>query len=274
MMILVDGEPAAVIPADDRGFAYGDGVFRTLAMRHGVPEMWSRQIAKLTTDCRALDLALPSESALREDVRRIAAGMPDCAVRITITRGSGGRGYVMPEPAHSRRVVAASVLPEYPVTYSQQGVQARFCTLRLAAQPRLAGIKHLNRLENVLARAEWHDPAIAEGLMLDTSGNVIAGTRSNIFITENGALVTPDLSACGVAGVTRDLVLESAARHGVDCRVEPVSRARLEAANEVLLLNSLIGVWPIAVLGQYTWSDFVLTPLVRKWLHALRNPSN
>jgi len=271
MMTLVDGKPAAVVPVDDRGFSYGDGVFRTLAMRQGSAELWPRQYAKLTADCRALDLTPPAAADLHADIQRIAAQMPDCALRITVTRGSGGRGYAMPASVQPRRVVAASTLPDYPVSYCEQGVRARFCTLRLAAQPRLAGIKHLNRLENVLARAEWQDPEIVEGLLLDADENVIAGTRCNVFIVEQGALVTPDLARCGVAGVTRELVLEAAAMHGIACRVETISRKRLEAADEIFLLNSLIGAWPIAKLEQRTWADFVLTPLVRKWLNAFRN---
>lgn len=270
-MILVDGVPGAALPADDRGLAYGDGVFRTLAMRRGFPELWPQHYAKLTGDCRALDLPPPAETDLLHDVQRIASQMPDCALRITITRGSGGRGYAIPADVQSRRVVSASILPEYPASYCVEGIRARFCTMRLAVQPRLAGIKHLNRLENVLARAEWDDPAIAEGLLLDMDGNVIGGTRCNVFIAEGGALTTPDLSRSGVAGVTRDLVMEIAGRNSIACRIEPISRARLEAADAVFLVNSLIGAWPVAVLEQRAWSDFVLATLVRKSLDALRN---
>lgn len=271
-MILVDGLPAGVIPADDRGFAYGDGVFRTLAMYNGHAQWWPQQYAKLAADCAALRITPPTESGLCQDLRTIALQLPDCALRISVTRGSGGRGYAVPENVSSRRIVSAHPLPEYPAHWPQQGVSVRMCALRLAAQPRLAGIKHLNRLENVLARAEWSDPAIAEGLLLDESGNVIEGTRCNVFIVEDGALITPDLSRCGVAGVTRDLVIIAANRHGLRCETAPIGRERLEAATEVLLVNSLIGVWPVAALGQRRWSDFKIAPLMRKWLNAIDHP--
>lgn len=271
-MILVDGLPANAVPADDRGFSYGDGVFRTLAMRNGHAQWWPQQYAKLAADCGALRITPPTESDLLQDIQRIAAHLPDCALRITVTRGSGGRGYVIPENQQARRVVSANPLPEYPAHWPEQGVNVRVCELRLAALPRLAGIKHLNRLENVLARAEWNDPAIAEGLLLDEAGNVIEGTRCNVFIVENGALVTPDLSRCGVAGVTRDLVIAAAGRNGLRCHIEPITRQRLEAATEVLLVNSLIGVWPVAVLEQRRWSNFKVAPLVRKWLDAFDHP--
>jgi 4-amino-4-deoxychorismate lyase len=272
-MVLVDCVPLASIPADDRGLAYGDGVFRTLAMRNSHPELWPRQWAKLVADCRALLLTPPPEADLLHDISRIADEMPDCALRITITRGSGGRGYDMPRETQPRRVVAGSTLPQYPAAHQAHGIRARFCTLRLAPQPRLAGIKHLNRLENVLARAEWNDAGIAEGLLLDVDGNAIGGTRSNLFIAESDGLATPDLSRCGVAGVTRDAVVDSARGAGLSCRIETISRERLEAADEIILVNSLIGAWAVATLEQRTWSDFPMTARVRKWLDALRLPS-
>lgn len=271
-MILVDGLPANAVPADDRGFTYGDGVFRTLAMRDGYPQWWPQQYAKLAADCGALSITPPAEAELLQDIQRIAVRLPDCALRITVTRGSGGRGYAVPEHSQPRRVVSANPLPEYPAHWTEQGISVRVCELRLAAQPMLAGIKHLNRLENVLARAEWNDPAIAEGLLLDEAGNVIEGTRCNVFIVEDGTLVTPDLSRCGVAGVTRDLVIAAANHHGMRCQIAPVSLQRMEASTEILLVNSLIGLWPVAVLRQHQWSNFKVAPLVRKWLDALDHP--
>jgi 4-amino-4-deoxychorismate lyase len=268
-LTLINGSPADTIPADDRGLAYGDGVFRTLAARAGQVILWRRHYDKLSADCRSLSIVPPLESLLHDYLRSILKHMPDCAIRITVTRGSGGRGYVLPGNVTPRRIVAASPIPEYPADQAIRGVKVRYCEQRLALQPRLAGIKHLNRLENVLARAEWHDPAIAEGLLLDVDGCVIEGTRCNLFLMEKGVLVTPDLSRCGVAGVTRDAVIEQAERHDIPCRVEPVSCERLQAADEILLVNSLIGVWPVAVLEGRTWHDFGMAVRVQKWLHDL-----
>ena len=273
LITLVDGVPDAGVPADDRGLAYGDGVFRTMAMRGGQVSCWPRHYAKLVSDCSALGIVPPAAEVLLQDIQAITSRAADCSLRITVTRGSGGRGYAAPEKPRHRRIVCADRLPAYPTDWANGGVTVRWCTLRLAEQPALAGIKHLNRLENVLARAEWDDPAIAEGLLEDAAGNIIEGTRSNVFLVENGMLVTPDLSRCGVAGVTRELVLESAARHGLRCSVDTISRGRLESADEILLVNSLIGVWPVAALGALRWRDFPVAALVRKWLDAFDHPA-
>lgn len=272
-LTLVDGKPADTIPADDRGFAYGDGVFRTLAVRSGKAGLWGRHYAKLTADCRALAITPPDEAPLLEDMRHITARMPDCALKITVTRGSGGRGYAIPETVIPRRMVSASPLPDYPAEYAAQGVIVRYCRQRLALQPALAGVKHLNRLENILARAEWCEPSIAEGILLDTDDAVIEGTRCNLFLVEQGQLITPDLSRCGVAGVTRDAVIELAAKKGMGCRIENVSRERLEAADEVILVNSLIGAWPVKRIENRVWNHFVTATSVGKWLDALADKS-
>jgi 4-amino-4-deoxychorismate lyase len=140
------------------------------------------------------------------------------------------------------------------------------CSLRLAHQPALAGIKHLNRLENVLARAEWNDPEIAEGLLQDTAGNVIGGTMSNLFLLVRDVLLTPDLSRCGVAGVTRERVIEAARRNGITCRAVAVSLDEVLNSTEAILVNSLIGAWRIRQLGAVAWHQDSMTAMVRRWL--------
>lgn len=270
-LTFVNGEPADSIPADDRGLNYGDGVFRTLAIRAGRALMWPQHYSKLLSDCAALHITAPAEQDLRLDIRQLSSKLPDCALRITVTRGSGGRGYVVPAAAVPRRIVSASPLPDYPGHLATKGVNVRYCRQRLASQPSLAGIKHLNRLENVLARAEWTDPDIAEGLLCDGNDQVIEGTRCNLFIVEADRLVTPDLSHCGVAGVTRDAIMQLCSRQGRSCRIEPISRDRLAAAQEVLLVNSIIGIWPVASLDDQQWHAFPVATLLRQGLSELCN---
>jgi len=172
-------------------------------------------------------------------------------------------------PASPVRVVCASPLPDYPQRHYDRGVRVQLCRIRLAAQPALAGVKHLNRLENVLARAEWNDPGIAEGLLCDADDNVIGGTMSNVFAVSSGELVTPDLARCGVAGVQRELVIGLARSNNIPVRIANVSIDELLAADEVFLVNSVIGVWQIAEFGQKSWSPGRMTTQVRRWLdHA------
>ena len=265
-MILVDGAPGELIGATDRGLAYGDGVFRTFAVRRAQPKSWLRQFGKLNHDCAALAIPCPTEETMRADIARITEHEPDCAVKVMVTRGQSSRGYAPPEPTRPARLVMSFPLPEYPADYAESGVRVHLCRLRLGFQAALAGIKHLNRLENVLARAEWSDAAIAEGVLLDGEGNVVGGTMTNLFMFENGALITPDLGRCGVAGVTRDRVIDAAAKHHLSCRVERIALDRLLRAPEVLLVNSLIGAWQIRELGPRKWEPGKLTADVRHWL--------
>jgi len=265
-MILVNGAAADSVAVTDRGFAYGDGVFRTLPVRQGRPQCWERHYRKLAHDCAALALACPGEGLLAAEVARAARGHGDCVIKIIVTRGSGERGYAPPPSPTPTRVVMASALPRYPGEFARAGVRLHLCRTRVAAQARLAGVKHLNRLENVLARAEWDEPGVAEGLMLDDEGNAIGGTMTNLFIVEGEDLATPELSRCGVAGVTRERVLAAAARHGVACRVEPLKLERVLASREVLLVNSVIGIWPVQALGAASWQPADFARRVRQWL--------
>lgn len=265
-MILVNGAAADSVAVTDRGLAYGDGVFRTLLSRGGRPKWWSWHYRKLEHDCAALAITCPPEAALAADVALAASPSGDEVVKIMVTRGSGARGYAPPQPSSSTRIVMTAPPPEYPDEFSRSGVRVHWCRTRLSSQPRLAGIKHLNRLENVMARAEWSDPAIAEGLMLDQGGNVIGGTMTNLFIVEGDRMLTPELTQCGVAGVTRELVLQAARSRGVSCEEAHITQERLLEAREAFLVNSVIGVWQIRECAGRSWTAGAHCGRVREWI--------
>lgn len=265
-MILVNGAATEAVAASDRGFAYGDGVFRTFPVRGGRASAWRLQYLKLAEDCNALDLPCPPEAVLAEEVARASAAQEDSVVKIIVTRGGGERGYEPPRVLHPMRVVMAGPGARHPVDLARNGVQICVCRTRAAIQPRLAGIKHLNRLENVLARAEWSDPAVAEGLMLDMDGNVIGGTMTNLFIADASGLATPDLSNCGVAGVTRGRILAAASRNDVSCRIEALSLDRVLAARELVLVNSVIGAWPVRAVAGRSLAPGPEATRIRSWL--------
>ena len=265
-MILVNGAATDRVAATDRGLSYGDGVFRTFPVINGRAPAWRLQFQKLCADCVALMLPCPAEGLLANEVSRVTAGQRESVVKIIVTRGTGERGYrASPEPESTRIVLATPGLP-YGRDLARGGVRIRICNIRVAVQPRLAGVKHLNRLENVLARSEWNDPAISEGLMLDARGNVIGGTMTNLFIVEEKGFATPDLSNCGVAGVTRERILVAAARHGVPCRVEPLTLHRVRAARELILVNSVIGAWPVRDIEGHAMQPGPEATRIQGWL--------
>jgi len=258
---LVDGREIAQLPADDRGLLYGDGLFETCVLRDGQVELWSRHLQRLQAGCQRLAIPMPDREQLDAELRQLCAGHGhgDALIKLIVTRGSGGRGYRPPSPARPRRIWQLFRLPDYPPAHAQQGVRLHRCRTRLADNPLLAGIKHLNRLEQVLARNEWQDPSVPEGLLQDSAGNVIEGTMSNLFLVSAGRLLTPDLSRCGVAGVMRAELLARAADAGIEVQIADISRQQLDHADELFVTNSVIGVWPVRAVGQQRYQVGELT---------------
>ena len=242
MKTLINGAPCDTISVNDRGLLYGDGVFRTLRLRAGRMLQWQRHYARLLKDCNTIRLPCPAEPLLLDELKCLIQGVADGVLKIIVTRGSAQRGYAPPHQPAVTRVLSISPTPVFPEAFSKTGVHMHVCQLRLGHQPRLAGVKHLNRLENVLAAAEWNDPDIAEGLLLDESGYVIEGVRSNIFMVKQGALITPDLSRCGVSGVQRERIGEWANQQGMAYKSIDVTLEDLLDADEIFLANSVIGV--------------------------------
>lgn len=265
-MMLVNGQPGDAIPIADRGFAYGDGVFRTVRTEARQPLWWPDQYRKLAADCAALALECPAGPVLGDEIARVA-GAGAAVVKIIVTRGPGARGYAFDENRAPTRIVQAAPLPAHAEAGAPSDVTARWCDLRLGHQARLAGVKHLNRLENVLARAEWRDPDIFEGLLRDTDGAVVSGVTSNLLWMKDGVLHTPDLAACGVAGVARARIVRAAAARGVDTRIGRWQPDVILGADEVMICNSVIGVRRIARLGDAVWQPAGWTAVWQQALH-------
>lgn len=264
---LINGKPGETISPCDRGLSYGDGVFRTLPIHQGKPEQWVRHYRKLNDDCWALGIDCPPEKVLLADLEQLFHDRADGVAKIIVTRGESTRGYAVPIDITSRRVVLRSSRHQYPASYHSEGVSLHLCSLRLAIQPRLAGIKHLNRLENVLARMEWSSPDIAEGLLLDQESRVIEGTMSNLFLRTGSLLRTPDLTRCGVAGVTRDRILELASELGLASEISDITLDDLQRADEAIICNSLIGAWQVRSLGTHRWQGGSLAQQLQQLLN-------
>ncbi|WP_035384282.1 aminodeoxychorismate lyase [Ferriphaselus sp. R-1] len=267
--MLINGLPGESISAADRGLMYGDGVFRTMRLLDRRIVHWSHHYRKLQQDCSALLLPCPDARLLETEIEQLAWEQPDGVVRLTLTRGIGPRGYAPPAAVHPTRLLSLSPLPASNAAWVEQGVRLYLCELRMSAQLRLAGVKHLNRLENVLAAAEWNDPAIAEGLLRDEAGRVIGGVRSNLFCWHGGVLLTPDLSRCGVAGVQRQRILEWALHSGQPLEVRELPLDEVLAAEEVFVCNSVFGLWPVRELAGRSWLAFPRTRALAAALEAL-----
>ncbi len=265
-MMLVNGRPADSILVQDRGLAYGDGVFRTVRTRSGQPLWWHDQFAKLSADCQALNLALTSEAQLHGEICQVAES-GEGVVKVIVTRGSGTRGYASAHGETPTRIVFSAPLPPYARVEAPMEVAARWCTLKLARQPRLAGIKHLNRLENVLARAEWNDASIFEGILCDDHEMIIGGVMSNVLWAKNGELFTPDLSESGVAGVARARILRASVQRGVPTHIGRWQRDAILAADEVMICNSVIGIRRVAKLEDTHWSPTGWTAILNDALN-------
>lgn len=255
MAMLINGQPGEQVSALDRGLAYGDGIYRTIEIKQGRPRLWAWQYQRLAADAARLKLPVPDEALLLDEISRLAAGVEQAVAKIVLTRGVGARGYAMPADAQSTRLVSVNPWAGYPPERARGGVSVRWCDTRLSCQPLLAGIKHLNRLENVLARSEWSDPAIHEGLMLDTRGLLVEATMSNVYLLEGQQIITPRLDQNGVQGMLRDWLFVHAPQLGYRLEEAEILPARLSTADAVFLSNSLIGLWPLARLGELRWTQ-------------------
>ncbi|MCK2182675.1 aminodeoxychorismate lyase [Halomonas getboli] len=232
--------PGESVPFDDRGLAYGDGLFETVLVRDGEPLLWAEHLARLARGAETLGIPMPDRATL--DALPARAGEGLAVLKLMLTRGSGGRGYLAPDdPAPRLRWQVAPFAPAE--SRWKEGVRVRHCRLRLGIQPALAGLKHLNRLENVLARAEWSDPEVAEGLLGDAEGRLVEATCMNLFWWQDGAWLTPRLDRCGVAGTLRAALLASGVVREADVPAET-----LAAAEAVCLANSVQGLWPVVRL--------------------------
>ncbi len=246
------------LPLTDRGLHYGDGLFETMRVVDGHIRLLDRHLGRLVAGAGRLAIPLPPMDTLRSSLEHAAEGHRDGVLKLIVTRGAGGRGYLPDE--HPDPSVVLLRYPAIDPDTVNAPVTVRLCDLRIARQPVLAGIKHLNRLEYVMARAEWRDPAIAEGLLLDTSGYLIEGVVSNVFFVREGRLFTPGLHQCGVAGVMRAHVMACAERLGIRVEEGGWRLDDLLCADEVFLTNSQSGMRPVVRLsGHRTWAVGDLT---------------
>ena len=274
-MILVNGKASEHISAADRGLHYGDGVFETLVYKDGKIRALKAHLIRLEEGATQLKIPMPDIDVLTDELQQVASAESetqsgDAVLKIILTRGAGGRGYrpsVQPQPT---RIISRHALATYPKR-AEEGVAVRICAQRLVDNPTLAGMKHLNRLEQVLARMEWDDDEITEGLMCNAHGDIVEGTSSNVFIVESGVLITPPVDRCGVAGIVRAELFEIAHAAGIPCHQRYISPAEFAAADEAFICNSVNGIWPVRQLEDSPIALGAVTRLLQTQLTAMES---
>lgn len=255
----INGQPGGTLDPSDRGLAYGDGLFETIAVRDGKLRFLELHLDRLLAGCERLRLPGPDRSGLAAQLAVVTGEVRHGVLKVILTRGPGPRGYALPVP--TRTTVACSVAATEPGV--AQPVTVRWCETMVSANPATAGLKTLGRLEQVLARAEWSEQDSAEGLMTSTEGRLIGGTSSNVFLVTGDRLLTPSVERAGISGIMRRVVLDAARREGVAVTVADLPPSSVAGAAEVFLTNALTGIRPVQRLGAQSWDIGPVTRLLQ-----------
>ena len=242
---FVNGDRVSVIDITDRGLQYGDGVFETLRVHHGKPVWWAPHMERLLDGCHRLQISrLPDIEILRQEADSLLVDYPAGTLKIIITRGNSSSGYGAPADIMPNRVLIAKSGLRHQAK-SGQGIVLGVCRQRLSGSQQLSGIKHLNRLEQVLARLECQEQSWDEGVMLDDNERVIEGSMSNLFAWQQGRLLTPRLEQTGINGICRQRIMSLAEKNEIKVEQCELDLDDLQDSDGLFVTNSLIGVWPV-----------------------------
>lgn len=260
---IINGEISNQINIHDRGLQYGDGLFETIALSNNKLLLWYDHLQRLNRGCKILGLPLVDEQQWLDDIQALNIKQSNAVIKLILTRGQGGRGYRPPGEPLVTRIVSFYNWPDYPEVFHTRGITCVFCKTNASINTTLAGIKHLNRLENVLARNEWQDEGIYEGFMLDNDGHVIEGTMSNIFAVSNNVVYTPDLCRCGVKGVVRNNIIKLANNLNIEVNEIELTKELLLNMDEIFVTNSVIGIFPVKQLNKIEFKPGKTTMLLK-----------
>lgn len=266
--IMVNGTWQDSIAVLNRGLHYADGLFETIKMQQGKPQFWQRHLRRLQHGCQALGLVCPAENSLYAELQQVSASWPMAVAKIILARRWQGRGYYAQRPSETERIVLASAYQPPTASQYATGWRLRICQTPASINAKLAGIKHLARLEQVMARSEWQD-TYDEGIMLNPFGQIIEATSANIFFIYKETLLSPDLSNSGVKGILRELVLEQAKSLGISTVIRDIPLNEISDFSEVFICNSLIGIMPIRQIDSYSYNVGDLTQELKEGVACL-----
>jgi 4-amino-4-deoxychorismate lyase len=265
--ILINGIAAEYVSATDRGLHYGDGLFETIACTGAHPVFIEQHLERMQQGAQRLDIPFPDRQLLLQDINVLLANRSSAnsVIKLILTRGQGQRGYRYDRQQIPTRLCMLSDLPDHVAHWQLLGLKACFCKTRASINPQLAGIKSLNRLENVLASNELGND-YDEGFLADSDGNVIEGTMTNLFAVQDGVLVTPDLSRSGIHGVMREHILDIARNADIKVETRPLTPHELMQAEEIFVSNSVIGLCVVKQLEQQSFQSDTMAKTISKIL--------
>jgi len=270
-IMLINGIPTTQISATDRGLAYGDGLFSTIKVENGRACLWEFHLQRLKLGAQVLFFPPINWTALTNEVVLLAqtlANKSDAVLKIILTRGSGGRGYSIQGCNAPQRILSSHDFPAFYKQWQAQGIDIILCRQQLAINPQLAGLKTLNRLEQVLIKRELESQQAIEGIVCDTNGNVIEACSANVFVYLNNQWCTPKLDGCGVKGVKRRQIMESALLANISIIEIQLSVDDLFKADAVFLSNALMGIVPVKKCQshEYSMDSFALIAQIKTML--------
>lgn len=252
-MFWINGVEQNLISASDRSVQFGDGCFTTARVSHGRVVWLDKHILRLQQATERLLMPAVNWNTLTQEMVEAGNHTEEGVLKVIISRGSGGRGYSGTACQHPTRIISLSDYPAHYHSWRERGISLALSPVPLARSPLLAGVKHLNRLEQVLIRAHLEHTTADETLVLDTEGMLVECCAANLFWRKNGVIFTPDLSQSGVDGIMRQQIIASLMTHGrrVDIVAQPLSV--LADADEVVICNALMPLLPVNCANNWVY---------------------
>ena len=246
--MIVNGRQQQHITIADRAFQYGDGCFTTMAYRNGHLEFFDAHIERLKFACKTLHIDFDKWSELESCIVDPLQSNTEYVVKVMITRGEGGRGYSPEGALNPNFIISHHSIPSHYTLWQTKGITLTISPITLANQPLLAGIKHLNRLEQVLVKHALAQTKYDDAVVCDTQQQIIETSVANLFWYKDNVWFTADLSGSGVEGVMRNQILAIMQQNGMQCQVVKQDVSILFSAQELFVCNSLMFVVPVLSL--------------------------
>ncbi len=269
-VILIDGKKQSKASIFNRNTQFGDGLFETCLVENKKLLFWSNHFERMKLGCDRLKISMIDETLWLSDIKKAFSLMKidNCIVKLVLSRGESLRGYSYKDNIRPIRITIVSELKK---NNQDKRFSLEFCNSGYNSNPKLAGIKHCNRLEQVIARAGIK---VDDGIMLDENENVVSVTQGNIFCIQGNRLITPNLDKCGIEGTRRAVILKIAVDLGFDINIKNLSVAELLRSDEVFISNSIQGVGPVNQIEDFVYSKHKITEIISETLKEKSTEDN